>query len=56
MSRPGHQEAFTALENYVLAAPVLGCLNLAMEFILETDTSLKGLGAVLSKQGIMVSS
>ena len=45
-----HQEAFDALKEALSTAPVLGYPEFTREFILETDDSLKGLGAILSQQ------
>ena len=45
-----HQAAFDALKEALCTASVLGYPNITMEFILETDASLKGLGAILSQQ------
>ena len=45
-----HQVAFDALKIALTSTPVLGYPDFNREFILETDASLKGLGAVLSKQ------
>ena len=46
-----HQDAFDALKEALSNAPVLGYPDFSREFILETDTSLNGLGNVLSQQG-----
>ena len=46
-----HQDAFNALKETLATAPVLGYPNFSREFILETDASLNGLGAILSQQG-----
>ena len=45
-----HQEASDALKEALCTAPILGYPNFTREFILETDASLKGLGAILSQQ------
>ena len=45
-----HQEAFDALKEALSTAPVPGYPNFIREFILETDASLNGLGAILSQQ------
>ena len=44
-----HQKVFDALKLALTIAPVLGYPNFEREFILETDASLRGLGAVLSQ-------
>ena len=47
---PKHQQAFDALKEALLTAPVQGYPGFNREFMLETIDSLQGLGAVLSQQ------
>ncbi|KAJ7991175.1 hypothetical protein DPEC_G00294520 [Dallia pectoralis] len=46
-----HQQAFEALKRGRLEAPVLAAPNPNLPFILDTDASNEGLGAVLAQQG-----
>ena len=42
--------AFQALKQACMSAPILAFANYTKEFLLETDTSREGLGAVLSQK------
>ena len=48
---PACQEGFNQLKKALTEAPVLAYLDYSKPFILETEASLKGLGAVLSQKG-----
>ena len=45
-----HQESFEKLKLALTSAPILAYPNYNKPFLLETDASLKGLGAVLSQE------
>ena len=45
-----HQDSFEKLKLALTSAPVLAYPNYSKPFLLETDASLKGLGAVLSQE------
>ena len=45
---PSYQAAFKALNQKLIEAPVLAYPNFPEPFVLETNTRIKGLGAVLS--------
>ena len=45
------QEGFDQLKKSLMEAPVLAYPDYSKPFILETDASLKGLGAILSQKG-----
>ena len=46
-----HQEAFNAIKNKIVKAPILTYYDPNKETILQTDASIKGLGACLMQQG-----
>ena len=45
-----HQESFDRLKLALITAPVLAYLDYEKPFLLETNASLKGLGAILSQE------
>ena len=47
---PKHQQAFDALKKALVIASVLGYPDFNREFVLESNASLQGLGAVLSQE------
>jgi len=46
---PDHQEAFDILKQRLTTAPILSYPSFNSPFLLETDASIKGIGAVLSQ-------
>ena len=50
MWTPEHQEPFDKSKEALTSAPILAYPNYTWPFILETDASLKGLGAVLLQE------
>ena len=46
----GCQKAFDLLKSKLSSAPILVYPNFDLEFVLETDASVRGLGAFLSQQ------
>lgn len=46
-----HDESFTALKNALISAPVLALPDFNKTFVVQTDASNKGIGAVLHQDG-----
>ena len=47
---PQHEESFTMLKNEISKAPILAYYNPQKETVLQTDVSIKGLGACLLQE------
>jgi len=43
-------EAFAALKHRLITTPILSCPDYSQQFILDTDASQEGIGAVLSQR------
>ena len=48
--RPEHQQAFKQMKKEIVRAPILAYYNPEKETILQTDASIKGLGACLLQE------
>ena len=46
-----HNQAFDYIKNEIVQAPILWYYNLKKETVLQTDASIKGLGACLLQDG-----
>ena len=51
---PEHYEAFNSIKKEIASAPILASYNPKKEMILQTDASIKGLGACLLQEGTPV--
>ena len=47
---PAHQDAFEKLKSALTTTPILGFADFSKPFIVQTDASKEGLGAILSQQ------